>query len=208
MPLKIKFEFSKRATSGLKYRVEKQIVNAIESSPAMRQVIRKVFQVANRRIQNIEKSGALSPAVTALGKHSGGYSKFSVSGLSWEQLKVEYGRCVAFLNQPTSTASGAREWERQFREYGGYTAEEWENIKGDMLHGYTSDIDAILEKIPYPELMQELYTRAENSARSQMERDAMIAANETQRQINTQASNIAGELADYFDSFGLGYENR
>lgn len=48
--------------------VKKEIINAIESSSSLRKEIAKVFQQANRRIQNIEKNGVVSPAVVALNK--------------------------------------------------------------------------------------------------------------------------------------------
>ena len=49
-----------------KAHVKKEIINAIESSSSLRKEIAKVFQQANRRIQNIEKNGVVSPAVVAL----------------------------------------------------------------------------------------------------------------------------------------------
>jgi hypothetical protein len=62
--VKIKVYFSPSVyakTSRLK--LKREILQAVESSPEMRKEIARVFQMANRRIQNIEQSGQLSPAV-------------------------------------------------------------------------------------------------------------------------------------------------
>lgn len=73
--------------------------------------------MANRRIQNIEKAGLLSPAVQALGKGDvQGFAKFSMRGKTWDDLKIEYGKAVSFLRQPTSTASGTRQYNDHLME--------------------------------------------------------------------------------------------
>ena len=55
--------------------------------------------MANRRIQNIESKELVSPAVMALNKGDiQGFTKFSMKG-SWEELKAEYGKAVAFLKK-------------------------------------------------------------------------------------------------------------
>lgn len=103
--------FSKRtfaATS--KIHVDKQILNAVESRGYLKREIARVFQQANRRIQNIENSGLISPAVVALNKGDiKGFTKFSMKH-DWNDLKIEYSKAVSFLQQPTSTASGTREY--------------------------------------------------------------------------------------------------
>ena len=87
--------------------LRQDIIQSVESSKELRKEVRRVFQQANRRIQNIESKGILSPAVTALNKGDiKGFSKFSVSGKSWDEIKTEYAKAVSFLRQPTSTATG------------------------------------------------------------------------------------------------------
>ena len=62
-------------------KLKKEILQAVESSPEYRKEIARVFQMANRRIQNIEKSGQFSPAVQALNKGDiTGFTKFSMQG--------------------------------------------------------------------------------------------------------------------------------
>lgn len=109
--------FSKRtfaATS--KVHVDKQILDAIESRGYLRKEIARVFQQANRRIQNVEKSGFVSPAVVALNKGDiKGFAKFSMKH-DWNDLKIEYSKAVSFLQQPTSTASGTREYSNHLKK--------------------------------------------------------------------------------------------
>lgn len=109
--------FSKRtfaATS--KIHVDKQIMDAIESRGYLREEIARVFQQANRRIQNVEKTGLVSPAVVALNKGDiKGFAKFSMKH-DWNDLKIEYAKAVSFLQQPTSTASGTREYSNHLKK--------------------------------------------------------------------------------------------
>lgn len=93
-----------------KVQLDKQILTAVESRGYLRKEIARVFQQANRRIQNVEKSGIVSPAVVALNKGNiTGFAKFSMRH-SWEDLKIEYSKAVSFLRQPTSTATGTKEY--------------------------------------------------------------------------------------------------
>ena len=108
--------FSKRtfAATG-KIHVDAQILNAIESRGYLRREIARVFQQANRRIQNVENSGIVSPAVVALNKGNiKGFTKFSMKH-DWNDLKIEYAKAVSFLQQPTSTATGTREYANHLK---------------------------------------------------------------------------------------------
>ena len=99
-----------------KVQLDKQILTAVESRGYLRKEIARVFQQANRRIQNVEKSGIVSPAVVALNKGNiTGFTKFSMRH-SWEDLKIEYAKAVSFLQQPTSTASGTREYSNHLKK--------------------------------------------------------------------------------------------
>lgn len=109
--------FSKRTFAAtVKIHVDKQIINAIESRGYLRKEIARVFQQANRRIQNVEKSGFVSPAVVALNKGDiKGFAKFSMNH-DWNDLKIEYSKAISFLQQPTSTASGTREYSNHLKK--------------------------------------------------------------------------------------------
>lgn len=99
-----------------KVQLDKQILTAVESRGYLRKEIARVFQQANRRIQNVEKTGIVSPAVVALNKGNiTGFTKFSMRQ-SWEDLKIEYAKAVSFLRQPTSTATGTKEYAEHLKK--------------------------------------------------------------------------------------------
>lgn len=99
-----------------KVQLDKQILTAVESRDYLRKEIARVFQQANRRIQNVEKLGIVSPAVVALNKGNiTGFTKFSMRH-SWEDLKIEYSKAVSFLRQPTSTATGTKEYAEHLKK--------------------------------------------------------------------------------------------
>ena len=109
--------FSKRTFVATgKVHADQQILDAVESRGYLRKEIARVFQKANRRIQNVEKSGLVSPAVVALNKGDiKGFTKFSMKH-DWNDLKIEYSKAVSFLQQPTSTASGTREYSNHLKK--------------------------------------------------------------------------------------------
>lgn len=109
--------FSKRTFKAtVKIHVDKQIMDAIESRGYLRKEIARVFQQANRRIQNVEQTGFVSPAVAALNKGDiKGFTKFSMNH-DWNDLKIEYSKAISFLQQPTSTASGTREYSNHLKK--------------------------------------------------------------------------------------------
>lgn len=110
-------EFTKKTFAlTSKVQLDKQILTAVESRGYLRQEIARVFQQANRRIQNVEKTGIVSPAIVALNKSNiTGFTKFSMRQ-SWEDLKIEYSKAVSFLRQPTSTATGTREYAEHLKK--------------------------------------------------------------------------------------------
>lgn len=208
MAVLAKYTFEKNINKSLKQTLTKEIVKSVEGSPEMRKEIRRVFQMANRRIQNIEKSGAFSPAVASLGKGDiKGYSKFSVKGFgntgdSWTQLKKEYGKAVAFLNQPTSTAQGAKEFEKQVQQQLNIPSDVWQTVRNGILEGYNSTSGDLLAALPYSTFMQEIYETSTATAANQMEKDAIQTAEQLQAAVEAQAQAISGQV----ESILLGWE--
>lgn len=108
--------FTNKTFALTKVQLDKQILTAVESRGYLRKEIARVFQQANRRIQNVEKTGIVSPAVVALNKGNiTGFTKFSMRQ-SWEDLKIEYSKAVSFLRQPTSTATGTKEYAEHLKK--------------------------------------------------------------------------------------------
>lgn len=188
-----------------KEKARKDIINSIEGSKEIRKEIKRVFQVANRRIQNIEKGGYFSPAVASLGKGGvEGYSKFSVKGFGntgdeWKALVKEYSKAVAFLNQPTSTATGAKEFELQVKKKVGVPDDIWEYVKADVIGDVTSMSDEMLQKLPYSQLTEGAYDSAFRSASSQIEKESIETAKAIQENIEKTAKEVTDTIDEALD---------
>ena len=206
----ITIKVSSRVAKGLKNKVKKDVIEAIEGSPALRKEISRVFQMANRRIQNIESAGLFSPAVAALGKGDvKGYSKFSVKGFgntgsSWQALKREYTKAIAFLNQPTSSATGAREFETQVKQQMNIDDGLWKGVRDAILGNYNSVSSQLLLALPYSDFMQEVYSRAQQSSSSQIEQEAQYLADSLQQNIDETAESIASAYETLINGFKIG----
>ena len=199
-------KFSKKVTKNFsKEKARKDIINAIEGNSEFRKEIRRVFQVANRRIQNIEQGGYYSPALASLGK-SGvkGYSKFSVrgfgnTGTDWNTLLKEYTKAINFLNSPTSTATGAKEFELQVKQKFNVPDDLWDYVKADVIGGTTSMSDEMLQKLPYSQLVEGAYDSAYRSVSSQIEKGALDLAKGIQSDINRTAEQMADSVDEALD---------
>lgn len=199
-------KFSKKVTKNFnKEKARKDIINAIEGNAEFRKEIRRVFQVANRRIQNIEQGGYYSPALASLGK-SGvkGYSKFSVRGFGntgsdWKTLLKEYTKAINFLNSPTSTATGAKEFELQVKQKFNVPDDLWDYVKADVIGGTTSMSDEMLQKLPYSQLVEGAYDSAYRSVSSQIEKGALELAKGIQSDINRTAEQMANSVDEALD---------
>lgn len=199
-------KFSKKVTKNFsKEKARKDIINAIEGNAEMRKEMRRVFQVANRRIQNIEQGGYYSPALASLGK-SGvkGYSKFSVKGFGntgedWKTLLKEYTKAINFLNSPTSTATGAKEFELQVKQKFNVPDDLWDYVKADVIGGTTSMSDEMLQKLPYSQLVEGAYDSAYRSVSSQIEKGAIELAKGIQSDINRTAEQMANSVDEALD---------
>ena len=199
-------KFSKKVTKNFnKEKARKDIINAIEGNSEFRKEIRRVFQVANRRIQNIEQGGYYSPALASLGK-SGvkGYSKFSVRGFGntgsdWNTLLKEYTKAINFLNSPTSTATGAKEFELQVKQKFNVPDDLWDYVKADVIGGTTSMSYEMLQKLPYSQLVEGAYDSAYRSVSSQIEKGALELAKGIQSDINRTAEQMANTVDEALD---------
>ena len=190
--------FSTR-TFGLTSKVElkQAILESLKSSPEMRKEISRVFQMANRRIQNIENAQLVSPAVMGLNKGDiHGYTKFSMAG-DWETLKVEYGKAVSFLRQPTSSATGTREYNAHLMATYNLSKDEFDLMAQKLQEKFLSvKDDNFVEQylMRYKDFTGELETEAADVS-SQIETDAQILADELEKEIQNEAEKAAEQLS-------------
>lgn len=188
-----KIKFSAKTfgfTSKVKMRAD--IMQAAESSPELRKEIARVFQMANRRIQNIESKDLLSPAVMSLPNSDvKGFSKFNMRH-TWNELKSEYASAVAFLKQPTSTASGTREYNKHLQQAYDLKPDEF-NLMARQLNNKLLSVDdeEFVEKYlkRYKDFTGDLESAARDVAQ-QIETDAVRLQNKIDE-------NVFGAVNEY-----------
>lgn len=179
-------------------KIKKEILQAVESSPEYRKEIARVFQMANRRIQNIEQSGQLSPAVQALNKGDvKGFTKFSMKG-DWNTLKIEYGKAISFLRQPTSTAQGARQYGQHLQRMYDLTPDEYSlmarNLQGKLSSVSDSDfVERYLMR--YKDFTGEMEQSASDIS-TQIESEAQSISRAIDAEIERQANEAAEQMED------------
>lgn len=179
-------------------KIKKEILQAVESSPEYRKEIARVFQMANRRIQNIEQSGLLSPAVQALNKGDiKGFTKFSMKS-DWNTLKIEYGKAISFLRQPTSTAQGARQYGQHLQRTYGLTPDEYSlvarNLQGKL--NSVSDSDFVERYLMrYKDFTGEMEQSASDIS-TQIESEAQSVSRAIDAEIERQANEVADQMED------------
>lgn len=197
--LGFKIEFTKSVFGATqRAKIKKEILQAVESSPEYRKEIARVFQMANRRIQNIEASGQLSPAVQALNKGDiKGFTKFSMKG-DWNTLKIEYGKAISFLRQPTSTAQGARQYGQHLQRTYGLTPDEYSlmarNLQGKL--NSVSDSDFVERYLMrYKDFTGEMEQSASGIS-TQIESEAQSISRAIDAEIERQANEVADAMED------------
>lgn len=202
----------------LKIRISKAITESAESSPELRKEINKLFKQANTRINRLKDSGLykVSPAYQALGSMTdGAHSRFagrtyftqnvyfddgSTATKDWEEVKDEYKRAVAFLNNESSQVAGAKAVERTLRQstenYLGRRLPDnvWEKVKDNWVDdiGY---VDERLLASGYTHFM-ERFNDYVSATEEQMVRDAEEAERMLQESIQQQSDQLAGVVVN------------
>lgn len=200
--LGFKIEFTKTVFGATqRAKIKKEILQAVESSPEYRKEIARVFQMANRRIQNVEASGQLSPAVQALNKGDiKGFTKFSMKG-DWNTLKIEYGKAISFLRQPTSTAQGARQYGQHLQRMYDLTPDEYDlmarNLQGKL--NSVSDNDFVERYLMrYKDFTGEMEQSASDIS-TQIESEAQSISRAIDAEIERNANEVADAMNDMQD---------
>lgn len=195
-----------RNTSGnssINLDLEKQIVEAIESSPQLRKEIRRTFDIANKRIARLKSAdNVVSPALSSINGE-----KFLVGNTKdWESLKKLYSEAVAFIRSPSSTLGGAKEFTEHVKS-------EWKNQLGDKATDYHWEHDLLPRLRDAMDdlgeftgigtdwgsdtIVQELYSVANADVAKQMEQDAKDSEEATQQVIDDTAKQIASDVDMY-----------
>ena len=202
MKLGYKIQFSNGVIKSIKQTVKTEILQSAETSPELKKEVARVFQMANRRIQNIESKGMLSPAVAALNKGDvKGFTKFSMAN-DWETLKIEYAKAISFLRQPTSSASGTSQYNRHLQTVYDLTPDEFNLMAQSLNNRLTSLSDSdFVERylMRYKDFTGELEQSATDIS-SQIESDAESIQRALEEEIEEKSEQIANEIEDTYDS--------
>lgn len=172
-------------------KLRRDIITATEEDRVLKDEMARIFQKANRRIQNIEEAELFSPAVEALGDMGDKYTKFSMAG-SWTDLKMRYGKAIAFLSEPTSTATGARQYNEHIRLAYELTEDEYklmmDKFRGKLLSVRDSDfVERYLMR--YKDFTGELETAASDVS-SQIEADAVQLEDALQADLDSSVDEL------------------
>lgn len=200
--------FSKSVLSKLGIELDKKIMNEVKGNPQLKKEINKVLQKANRRIQNVTNAGLASPAVKAVIAERGkrDYTYFSINGFNpksetdWEMIKYEYGRAIAFLNNPTSTATGARQYINYQRKELNNIPFESANKIVDLATSPTIDEYGNVNIFSYGALLDRYKTdvmREYDGMKISAEEFAM----ELEKNLQEQVHGIASTLTNALDMF-------
>lgn len=194
----MQINFHKQVYGYIKQEIKPEILQAEKSDPQLRKEISRVFQQANRRIQNIESKGLISPAVKAIGKSDvQGFTKFSMKQ-DWNALKTDYARAISFLRQPTSTATGTRDYNRHLMQTYDLTKDEFNKMAqklNDKLMSVSDEEFVERYLMRYKDFTGELEQTAQDVS-TQIESEAQSIANAIDKDIEKQAEKLSSEIAD------------
>lgn len=200
--------FSKSVIKAINKSFSEMIRAAALGSPQLKKEINRTLQQANRRIQNIQKAGLASPAVKAVIAEKGkkNYTYFSIANLDltnhidWEQAKYEYGRALSFLNNPTSTATGAR-------QYIAYQARELNNIPFmsankivDLATDPTIDEYGNVNIFSYGSLLERFKSDV-SIVKDSMKKNTVELAQELESKLQAEIDRIANNGENFLDRF-------
>lgn len=198
-----KIDFTKSVFAATqRAKIKKEILQAVKSSPEYRREIARVFQMANRRIQNIEQSGQLSPAVQALNKGDvKRFTKFSMNN-DWNTLKIEYGKAISFLRQPTSTVQGARQYGQHLQRIYNLTPDEYNLMARNLLGELNSISDSVFVErylMRYKDFTGEMEQSASDIS-TQIESEAHSISRAIDAEIERRADEVADRIEDIQDN--------
>lgn len=180
---------------------------------AMKEVkkeINKTLQVANRRLQNIENSGTASPAYKALVNEfqnkKNKFSKLSIGGLDLtnksQLVKAidTYSKALSYLNNTTSTASGAKKWVKNLASKNNIPFEVANNIVDLITNPQMTNGRVVInnwDSNRIGEMVSEFTNQYDNTIENKQEYYQNIQ-NEISELIS-QTDKISSDVIDIFD---------
>lgn len=181
------------------------ILNSFEKSSAMSKEVRRIVNMANKRISRITADNTvISPALKALQKQ--GIDKFALRGQTWEQQKETYFRAIEYLNQESSSLGGARKFTKEFLEKSGLQSksgspeqeEKYREYASSIIEEYGSDV-MNNDRLMYNAVAQYFYDMKVEQAQNAIEQGTMRDLASADRQMRDNANEVADAIADIVD---------
>lgn len=181
------------------------ILNSFEKSSAMSNEVRRVVNMANKRISRINADNTvISPALKALQKQ--GIDKFALRGQTWEQQKETYFRAIEYLNQESSSLGGARKFTKEFLEKSGLHSkggspeqeEKYREYASSIIDEYGSDV-MNNDRLMYNAVAQYFYDMKVEQAQNAIEQGTLRDLASADRQMRDNANEVADAIADIVD---------
>ena len=191
-----KIGYSARTFGFNKYEVKDYILKALESDSDIRREMQSVISTANKRITRLSQGDIISPSLQSLQD-----KKFSLHAKSWQDAKQEYARAISFLQQPTSTVTGAKEYGRYIQRSYGLTEEQYKKIGHDIVTKVNSvDEQSFYDKYlrAYKDFSGELEAEAKDVSQ-QIEDDATRITNTVQQQLDSASERGANAVENAID---------
>ena len=182
-----------------------EILNAFEKSSSMSKEVRRIVNMANKRISRINADNTvISPALKAL--HKQGIDKFALRGQTWEQQKETYFRAIEYLNQESSSLGGARRFTKEFLEKSGLHSkggspeqdEKYREYASSIIDEYGSDV-MNNDRLMYNAVAQFFYDMKVEQAQNAIEQGTLKDVASADRQMRDNANKIADAIADIVD---------
>ena len=121
----------------------------------------------------------------------------------WNDLKIEYSKAVAFLQQPTSSSTGTREYGEHLKKSYNLTDNEFSLMQEKLMGKIASVSDEkFLEQYltQYKDFTGELEQESRDVS-DQIESDAIKIADSLQEDINNVGEKVDASIQKILDSF-------
>lgn len=181
------------------------ILNSFEKSSSMSKEVRRIVNMANKRISRINADNTvISPALKALQKQ--GIDKFALRGQTWEQQKETYFMAIEYLNQESSSLGGARKFTNEFLEKSGLHSkggspeqeEKYREYASSIIDEYGGDV-MNNDRLMYNAVAQYFYDMKVEQAQNAIEQGTMRDLASADRQMRDNANEVADAIADIVD---------
>lgn len=185
-----------------------RILDSKRASKQMLDTVQSTISRANRRIRALQKEGVTSSALKRVMAESGrDYFDFNENlnpsnRMDWDYLKDEYSRAVGFLNTPTSSVRGAKQYIQWYADKNGIDEETAERII-DMATSTDIDANGLVKIMDYSSLLKSFSEQVVNGnidySKLNAQEYGRLAETRLKRAMNKIAKQMSerGTLAEY-----------